>query len=123
MSDLIKELDAAVTGERTASKLREKHPEASEQTIENALRITELARRLKGLATDVLQKPEQKQQRQDSETDLERSYRSAREQVAALAAQTGSATEEDKHLLKQRAEARTDNQSDLGKIFDPDTEY
>lgn len=120
MSDLIKELDAAVTGEGTASQLREEYPEASEQAIENALRLAELTDQIKGVAKDVARKAAaQEQQRKESKNELKRAFESARLQVAALAAEQDSATEEDKQLLQQRTEEQNPNQTELGKILDP----
>lgn len=121
MNDLIKDLDASLTEEGDSTDFAEEYPDAPQQAVEIAQQIEENKRRIKEAAEAIERKKRQRQKRlKRMRADLEATLERTKRQTAALAAQSGIATEEEKQLLKEAAaeEARGEN-SDLGKYFDP----
>jgi chromosome segregation ATPase len=117
MTDVIRDLDAALAKAGASSDLKEEYPDASDQAIENAKRLHTLTREIKSIANKIAN---QQKARQRSGPDP---LPEIKTQVAALAVQVGRATDEEKQRVKQaRAAAAAEENSalsDLGKIFDP----
>jgi peptidoglycan hydrolase CwlO-like protein len=117
--DAIRKLDAALTRSADAARLREEYPDAPEQSIENAKQLDALQQELESLMAAL--KNGQKS-RSSQLSGLDQAVNSVEERMAALAVSAGAATAGEKQLLKEaQATHRNSSLSDLGKVFDPDT--
>ncbi|MBV0900167.1 hypothetical protein [Haloarcula salina] len=116
MTDYINDLDAAVTGTDTTKTLAKEYPDASPQSLENAERIAGLTDAVSRLTDHLTQRKTNRDRRREMQR---RVFAEIELEVARLAVATGKATEREKQLVREAAEADNANLDDLAKRFDP----
>lgn len=117
MKDAIKDLDAALTGDGDTSSFEKEYPDAPQWAVEAAEQVAENNKRLNRVER------ERKHRKEAAIDALGRRVKEVKSRIAAMAAQAGIATEEEKRLIKSAREA--DKQSGLDdsqKFFIPSSE-
>lgn len=117
-TDIVKDLDAALAYDpEDSTDFAEEYPDASQQTIETAKQIEVTRAKIEQLEELAEQKQQrQKAQLQAVEDALAASVKELKQRVAAMAVNHGTATEEEKQLVKEARAANSEQYSDLDDL-------
>jgi chromosome segregation ATPase len=117
---LIKELDLAVNSDAVVAELKEEFPDASPEAIERAKQIEVLKHQVESL--EHLFEQRQTARVRAVENALGDQIERVRRRAAALAVSRGTATEEEKQLLKDTNQDGSDS-DDLAQFLSASTTH